>query len=240
MEDWIVIPDVHGRDFWRSAVRGREKEKIIFLGDYVDPYSWEGITPHVAFLELQDIIEFKKAHPDNVVLLLGNHDLGYLDREICDCRRDELRAGRLRELFEKELDLFDIVHVEGDETGKVLFSHAGIAERWVKGREDIVGGLEGFQPERLNEMLHGKETERERLFMVLGDISPARGGHSEVGSPVWADVNKYLDGENLIDGYIHIFGHTFNMDGPVTAGRRGLCLDCARAFRLDSGILRAK
>ena len=80
MEDWIVIPDVHGRDFWRSAVRGREEEKIIFLGDYVDPYSWEGITPHVAFLELQDIIEFKKAHPDNVVLLLGNHDLGYLDR----------------------------------------------------------------------------------------------------------------------------------------------------------------
>ena len=198
MEDWIVIPDVHGRDFWRSAVRGREEEKIIFLGDYVDPYSWEGITPHVAFLELQDIIEFKKAHPDNVVLLLGNHDLGYLDREICDCRRDELRAGRLRELFEKELDLFDIVNVEGDETGKALFSHAGIAERWVKGREDIVG------------------------------------------SPVWADVNEYLDGENLIDGYIHIFGHTFNMDGPVTAGRRGLCLDCARAFRLDSGILRAK
>ena len=43
MEDWIVIPDVHGRDFWRSAVRGREEEKIIFLGDYVDPYSWEGI-----------------------------------------------------------------------------------------------------------------------------------------------------------------------------------------------------
>ena len=39
MEDWIVIPDVHGRDFWRSAVRGREKEKIIFLGDYVHPYS---------------------------------------------------------------------------------------------------------------------------------------------------------------------------------------------------------
>ena len=198
MEDWIVIPDVHGRDFWRSAVRGREEEKIIFLGDYVDPYSWEGITPHVAFLELQDIIEFKKAHPDNVVLLLGNHDLGYLDREICDCRRDELRAGRLRELFEKELDLFDIVNVEGDETGKALFSHAGIAERWVKGREDIVG------------------------------------------SPVWADVNEYLDGENLIDGYIHIFGHTFNMDGPVTAGRRGLCLDCARAFSLNSGILRAK
>ena len=198
MEDWIVIPDVHGRDFWRSAVRGRKEEKIIFLGDYVDPYSWEGITPHGAFLELQDIIEFKKEHPDNVVLLLGNHDLGYLDMEICDCRRDELRAGRLRELFEKELDLFDIVHVEGDETGKALFSHAGIAERWVKGREDIVG------------------------------------------SPIWADVNEYLDGENLIDGYIHIFGHTFNMDGPVTAGRRGLCLDCARAFRLDSGILMAK
>ena len=24
---WIVIPDVHGRKFWRDAVNGKEKEK---------------------------------------------------------------------------------------------------------------------------------------------------------------------------------------------------------------------
>ena len=39
----IIIPDIHGRSFWKDAVKGRENEKIIFLGDYTDPYSYEGI-----------------------------------------------------------------------------------------------------------------------------------------------------------------------------------------------------
>ena len=64
MTKWIIIPDVHGRPFWRTAVKGQEGEKIIFLGDYVDPYDWEGILPGEAFKELKDIIEFKKEHPD--------------------------------------------------------------------------------------------------------------------------------------------------------------------------------
>ncbi|MDO4214266.1 MAG: metallophosphoesterase [Bacteroidales bacterium] len=72
MSNWIIIPDVHGRKFWRAAVQGHEEDKIIFLGDYVDPYDWEGISASEAFKELQDIIAFKKEHPDNVVLLLGN------------------------------------------------------------------------------------------------------------------------------------------------------------------------
>ena len=69
---WIVIPDVHGRKFWRDVVKGNEDERIIFLGDYLDPYSEEGITPEDAYNELLDIIAFKKEHPDNVTLLLGN------------------------------------------------------------------------------------------------------------------------------------------------------------------------
>ena len=70
MPKCIIIPDVHGRRFWRGAVKGNEEEKIIFLGDYVDPYNCEGILPGEAYDGLIDILEFKKAHPDNVVLLL--------------------------------------------------------------------------------------------------------------------------------------------------------------------------
>ena len=70
-KNWIIIPDVHGRTFWREAVKGRENENIIFLGDYLDPYPSEGITPEKAYRELLDIIDFKKEHIDNVVLLLG-------------------------------------------------------------------------------------------------------------------------------------------------------------------------
>ena len=233
MSKWIIIPDVHGRQFWRSAVRGHEEEKIIFLGDYVDPYAWEEILPGEAFKELRDIIAIKKEHPDNVVLLLGNHDLGYLDPSICTCRRDSYRAEKIRREFEDNLDLFDIVHIEDVDGGKVLFSHAGIAENWIKHRSKLVGKMNGFRPEHLNEMLHGNQDERERLFLALADVSWYRGGLDKVGSPVWADVEEYLNGERLLGGYLHIFGHTLHEGSPINVRNYGYCLDCARAFILD-------
>ena len=40
-----IIPDVHGRQFWKDVIpRKDEFEKIIFLGDYLDPYGFEGIS----------------------------------------------------------------------------------------------------------------------------------------------------------------------------------------------------
>ena len=42
----IIIPDTHCRTFWKDAVRKKgETEKVIFLGDYLEPYTeQEGIT----------------------------------------------------------------------------------------------------------------------------------------------------------------------------------------------------
>ena len=77
----IIIPDVHGRTFWKEAVKGRENEEIVFLGDYIDPYGYEGITPEDGIIALEDIIKFKQDHPNNVHLLLGNHDAGYIQLE---------------------------------------------------------------------------------------------------------------------------------------------------------------
>ena len=59
-ERLIIIPDVHGRDFWRETVEINAGEEYIFLGDYLDPYDDEGITDAVAFGGLQDIIRFKQ------------------------------------------------------------------------------------------------------------------------------------------------------------------------------------
>ena len=241
MKNCIIIPDVHGRRFWRKAIEGleapgHEEEKVVFLGDYVDPYPWEGILPGEAVKELEDIIAFKKRNPDRVVLLLGNHDMGYLDSYICSCRRDSIRAGRLKQLFEDNMDLFDMVHIDTDSDKKILFSHAGIGEGWVRRRQDIVC-VDGhpFHPERLNELLHGTKSERGQLFHALADASWYRGGSDPVSSPVWADVDEYRGGEPLLDGYYHVFGHTLHPGGPIYVGDKGVCLDCARAFVMDNG-----
>lgn len=40
----IVIPDVHGRSFWKNAIEKHPETPIVFLGDYLNPYKSEGIT----------------------------------------------------------------------------------------------------------------------------------------------------------------------------------------------------
>ena len=39
MSKILLIPDIHGRDFWKKA-KDFEGE-IVFLGDYLDPYRFE-------------------------------------------------------------------------------------------------------------------------------------------------------------------------------------------------------
>jgi UDP-2,3-diacylglucosamine pyrophosphatase LpxH len=73
----IIVPDVHGRTFWRSVLKNKD-DTIVFLGDYCDPYLDEGITHKDCIRELTDILEFKKQNPERVVLLLGNHDISHM------------------------------------------------------------------------------------------------------------------------------------------------------------------
>ena len=74
----LVIPDIHGRSFWKKVVEEHfnEASKIIFLGDYLDPYiGWEDITRKQAIANFDEIIKFKSDNNDKVVLLLGNHKI---------------------------------------------------------------------------------------------------------------------------------------------------------------------
>lgn len=232
--DWIIIPDLHGRTFWRKAVSGHENERIVFLGDYLDPYQWEEITPGDAYRELKAVIEFKKAHMDNVVLLLGNHDLGYLDSSVCECRRDIYGAVRNKRLLEENLELFDIVYETSASSRKVLFSHAGIRQEWVN-LNDWLFTDKSFNPGTLNTMLHDPEL-RPNLMLTLSQVSQYRGGYDPVGSPVWADAREFIDNDDFLPGYLHVFGHTRVKGGPVpikAENGEGWCLDCADAFLLD-------
>ena len=37
MSNILIIPDIHGRTFWKECIKC-ECDEIIFLGDYLDPY----------------------------------------------------------------------------------------------------------------------------------------------------------------------------------------------------------
>ena len=95
MQEIIIIPDVHGRNFWRTAAGLVKKHHLVFLGDYLDPYPGEGISSYTAYEELEEIVILKEKYPGNVTLLLGNHDLHYLAPKPGGCRFDWSRNSRI-------------------------------------------------------------------------------------------------------------------------------------------------
>lgn len=225
-----LIPDVHGRSFWRSILNNADKfDKIIFLGDYSDPYSYEGFTHDDAIRELTDIVQFKKDNPDKVVLLLGNHDLSYVDASIfCPCRYSQQHKQQYKDLISRQLDLYQICY-EFEQAGQYYFcTHAGVSQDWInynKGKfiteSDIALMLE-------------------RTFEVnkhiFGQISRFRGGDYEWGSPVWADLGEHWMNSPFEHG-IQISAHQQQRDAPKIMSKHW-CLDCRKIFILENGTLK--
>lgn len=231
----IIIPDIHGRTFWKSAVKGRETEEIVFLGDYVDPYSeLEGLEPLNGFIALSEIVEFKKLHPDNVTLLLGNHDLSYLSDQIAKCRHDFGHHGIIRKTLQDNLSLFHIAYEKSIGGKLYIFTHAGILPNWLKNNEMTLGCVKpGHEVEVLNRAFAAGN-----LYTALRDCSHYRGGSQENGSCVWADVDEHFDAGNSPDAVIYsdiyqVFGHTLQLSGRPIITPHFACLDCQKAFNLN-------
>lgn len=237
----LIIPDVHGRDFWKDAVKGREDWKIVFLGDYTDPYvGWESITKEQCFESMKEIIEFKKQHPDNVTLLIGNHDLSYIDKRMPKCRHDFERSEKIRNLFMENIDLFDLSYEVQIQDVRYIFSHSGILPEWIRAHElghismdDIVNFL--------NNKFHNNLSD---IISWLADVSPNRGGWKGLGSCVWGDVyelwdyTKFKSEHEQISDSFQIVGHSQQEQNPIITDDFA-CLDCRRAFILnDNGEIK--
>ena len=79
----LVLPDIHGRDFYRSALREAVEENIevVCLGDYLDPYFGDVLHEEGMFAPLKEMVELKKTRLHMTHLLLGNHDCSYFYRK---------------------------------------------------------------------------------------------------------------------------------------------------------------
>lgn len=227
----IIIPDIHGRPFWIDAVKDVPNTSVIFLGDYLDPYDYEGIPPEEVFPRFEKILDLKRKFPDDVKLLLGNHDLHYVDRNLEGGRFDSLHASRNKAAILDNADLFDMAHVVTIGVTKLLFTHAGIQAGWLaKHRElfDFSGSRD--LADCLNALWHD-EARRPGLLKALGDIPYSRWGRCRYGSPIWNDVDDFVDGKEELPGYCQIFGHSQQEHDPVITDYYA-CLDCRRPFLL--------
>lgn len=218
MSKILIVPDVHGRSFWHKAKELIDSvDKVVFLGDYLDPYGHEGITFDTALEEFDKILEFKDKYGDKVVMLIGNHDCHYINTSFMDCSRlNYLKRQDIHELYMKHIDKFQLVW----EYDTWLFSHAGVYKEWMDLCQFTLDNLKDFT------------TFREENFPSLACLSFYRGGYHRTGSCVWADLRESLKHE-LLEGYHHIVGHTQLESNPYKADTI-TCVDVRRCFILDT------
>ena len=219
MKELIIFPDIHGRDFWKVA-----KDDIlsgvpcIFLGDYFDPYPRENINGEQAIENFREILGLSEKEGVNITFLLGNHDCTYLypDERICECRTDYQNYPLIQNLLIPIENKIYLAVKKGD----YIFSHAGIHEHWLK---EVGIELEDILDKPMNKI-------GQKVKDWLGCVSSYRGGWGNYSSPVWADIREFQFSRFP---YTQIVGHTQQQKNPMRM-RDVLCLDCRRAFWMDT------
>jgi hypothetical protein len=209
MRTILIISDVHGRKFWRKALEIiDEVDKVIFLGDYLDPYD---VSEEECLIEFKEIVEFKLKYPDKVTLLIGNHDCEYIWPQLFDntCRHCYSIEKEAQELFLK-VNL-SLVYEED----KYLFSHAGVLKGWLDFTKLTIENLTNnfYDP------------------LVLKMASWLRSGLYRYPSCVWCDVREFKSELP----YYQIFGHTQLIKEYITD--EFACLDARKCFLLKNGEL---
>lgn len=246
----LIIPDIHGRTFWKKAktaiLNGYE---IIFLGDYLDPYNFEGITNEETYKNFQEILEFKIKYKKQITLLLGNHDCEYFLKDIYPCRQDLELKEEYKRIFTNYNDLFDLVAYRSINGNKYSFSHSCITNGWLSkiDKYNILG-------KDFREILHNlqslyKTEKYETLNLILKDVSYLRGGNEQFGSMIWSNWDEIKQYDYEIDDIFQIFGHsqqitnemlldihkygkTNKLANPIIT-KWFACLDCKQIFEID-------
>lgn len=224
----LVIPDTHARDFWKEAKNIiNEYDKVVFLGDYVDPYSYEFKLSREELEEktindFKEIIAFAKQYPDKIVLLDGNHLLHYVNTAYACSRFNSRLASTIQKLYNDNKELFHPCYLIDD----VLFSHAGVSEQWV----NLTGKIEnidytGDPVAFINEC----------SFSSLMACGRTRGGRDLYSGPEWLDVHEISWSVDLLKGFYQVFGHTQvgYCKGPWKEDNCA-CVDTQTMYELDT------
>ena len=223
MEELIIVPDVHCRNFWKKVLTIKDK-KIIFLGDYLDPYPNEGFPFENGLVNLEQIIDFKKENPERVTLLFGNHDFNALWKMNWASRHNYHFQNESHSLFADNLSLFEPYKI----IDNILFTHAGVCEGWVEAW-NIKDPIEHINTD-WNLFLQNPFKES---YLSIFDCGYSRGGDAPYGGIFWHDVYESY-WTNPID-YIQIYGHSqLNNTGSFLQlnqeGKPMYCCDSREVF----------
>lgn len=243
----LVIPDIHGRRFWKSACEQyiNQVDYIVFLGDYCDPYymEYDPYTSDNIFSDqrmidnLNDIINFKAEHQDKVILLMGNHDMHYYSRSFYDIalgsRYSQKYDQVLTKIFNDNNKYFQYAFAVGNKEKTILFSHAGLT---LNTYNDLCKqyNRNELYPEELTEILN---EDNDNINDIIFRVGYSRGGMNKTGGIFWADVTDFIRNNKdinvpLKNNLIQITGHNGTKE-PICTPYYITC-DCKKAYLYDT------
>lgn len=248
----LVVPDVHGRLFWKGPVERylEEVDRVVFLGDYLDPYADEDEVAGDIFENLQEIVTLKEKHPEKVVLLKGNHDQHYASELFRDeaggTRMDYENWERYHQAFAEWKELFQIAHMEVVGGVTYVFSHAGMTLYWLKKVNDHVWQLPAHDVsladpaivERVNRL--DDDGQGQEMLATVGTYRSWFG--EKTGSVLWADIREHAVPDTPkaygLDKVFQVFGHT-KLNGRQTdmvATDHLAMIDSQQCFMIDESL----
>ena len=251
----LVVPDVHGRTFWKEPVKKYidQVDRIVFLGDYLDPYRDEGEehTPESAYDNLMEIILLKLSHKEKVILLKGNHDQHYSSRRFYDLARgsrcDKNNWDKYHKVFNQNKDLFQLAHLENVNGIPYVFTHAGLTVYWLNKVNSKVWGLSDRDISIANQdiidqinLLDDDGLGQDMLSIIGKSRSLFHG--EKTGSVLWADIEEHPMAKPPkaygLDKVFQVFGHTrldvINSD--MASSDHLAMIDSQRCFMIDESI----
>lgn len=213
----VIIGDTHGRAFWK-LISEMEKpyKRIILLGDYHD--SWD-IDSETQMRNFKEICKFKEEHPDEVVLLIGNHDTSYILGDICTGYQHGAEHN-IKHLFSTYKDLLQAAHYEDN----ILFTHAGVGEAWMENIIKIESALE--YPKHTAKDISEFVNDVWKYTPVYFRFTGRDGSGDDMGqTPVWIRPKSLMKDSQKIkkEGIIQVVGHTtqrkVDIEGKSTGGK---------------------
>jgi predicted phosphodiesterase len=192
----VALGDTHGRDIWKQIVKVEEDfDKFIFIGDYFD--TREGIDASTQIQNFKEILEFKKANPDKVFLLIGNHDFHYLK----GCGEtysgyQQYAAMDINEVLQPAITSghMQICHVFDE----YIFSHAGLTLTWCENNEIDLYNIE--------ESVNVRFMKNMESFKFEYGENLDRSGDDVTQSPIWVRIPSLF--RDMVKGFTYIVGHT--------------------------------
>jgi len=233
----LSIGDIHGRDVWKDFTHGstydfdswqaavmhgadadtefwRPKDflethfmnvdKIIFVGDYVDSFDCSNVQMKK---NLEDIIFFKKALPEKVVLLIGNHDVSYImSDQRCSGFRPEMQHDFYK-IYMDNIEEFQFAY----EHQNTLWTHAGVTKGWIRELNAFLKDDEqrfySFTKDYVDLPLVDKLNESWKLRLApLFNVDRYSGGWNAWAGPLWVRP-KILNAE-CMKSIQQVVGHT--------------------------------